>query len=1028
MITLRCTTQGGTQKFDLDVNEKAIPLNYQFWSIDKPFSLISPYSFNFNLPFSKTNDAFFSFYFDANTSDGTFSSAIKTEVELYVDSVLVMSGVLQLHACGEKAGGYTVSILEQISKLFDVIKGMTFPQLFTDGVGNVDTDLDHSLTWANVTNSWVTTNDITSGLVGNGTIVYPLSDWGQGLSQNNQNAGTGAGFRFNFFTAGGQLQSGGMDDDNLNVQNFKPAIRVKYLLDYIAQKAGYTIQSDFLLTPDFLDVYMFLATETKRSIGRALYGCQAGLQTNYNLQIGQASLWEPLSFHDEASPNYDPDGLVVSGQLVAPFDGVFTVQYQLLVETLSGPVGTGFSVSGRVVIAGESTVPDQSQICAYQTETTVNFTWVLELTAGQSVAFLVNTTNTDSLLTIRKNIGTAYTYLRLDELTSINQFVDVSENFGDVTVDKFLKGIAERFNLIIYSTPKSPTVLQIEDWNTWLSNVTETRDWTDVVDQDSININPTTKFQKQKYLFADAQGKSFVNRWWAENFGWVKGQYEYLNTNDFVSGESKTQPLFEPLRNRQIYPTIQNTGTSVIPNVLVPCFWDWHDGSDGSIYLKEFRPAKPVLAYYNGLQPIGNGGEFQFGGTQYTTYPYFSEFNEVPVSTTTKSLAWGYDWPDNYTAPFIGGDGGGATTRYAFTEYWSRMFNELFGSESRIMTCSIELDYTDLYNLDFKDNIYLDGCFWRLMKIDNYALGTTGKAEATLFKVVSAVTGRVNLSCSSLPISFNVDGTVNFVDSSGNPTAATEDCCTLHGYIYSETKRACFYKPSAGGGGTSGGGGGNGGGGVGNDGANPNRNVDNEMPTAYTDFSRSKVNAFSQRDTIGNDISTNLFAQTTGLGGVNAVQNNGIGEFTIPQDSVIYVRLQAVITEVGGVSGTVGNTSTQNIQATVANTSSSPTSQSIARQVGVTTTIAENKDSGTVATISIRENQASDGALATFTVYCTGSAGVNLQWFIDAQLTTLQLSNAEGQLRPIVYNLDPNIVMQANLSGQDFMYFNLEIV
>lgn len=1027
MITLRCTTQGGAQKFDLDVNEKAIPLNYQFWSIDKPFSLISPYSFNFNLPFSKTNDAFFSFYFDANTSEGTFSASVKTDVELYVDGVMVMGGVLQLHECGEKVRGYTVNILEQISKLFDVIKGMTFPQLFTDGVGNVDTDLDHSLTWSNIKNSWVTSNDITSGLVGNGTIVYPLSDWGQGVAQNSQNAGTGSGFAFDFFTQSGQLQSGGMDDDTLTAQNFKPSIRVKYLLNYIAQKAGYTIESNFLSTPDFEKVYMFLATETLRSVGRALYGCQAGLNTDYQIQISQATIWQPLSFFDETTPNYDPDGLVVNGELVAPFDGVFTISYQILVKATAGTPNFGFEVSGRVLVNGESTVPNQSQIVAYQAETVVAFQWVLELTAGQSVQFLVNTTNTLSDVTIRKTIGNARTYLRLDELTSINQFVDVSENFGELTVDKFLKGIAERFNLIIYSNPRSPTVLQIEDWNTWLNTLDQTKDWTDVVDQDSININPTTKFQKQKYLFADAQGKSFSNRWWLENFGWVKGQYEYLNTNDFVAGEEKTEPLFEPLRNRQIYTSFQNTGTSVIPNVLVPCFWDWHDGSDGSIYLKEFRPSKPVLAYYNGLQDIGNGGEFQFGGTQYTTYPYFSEFNEVGVTTTTKSLAWGYDWPDNYTAPFIGGETQGATLRYAFTEYWSRMFNELFGDESRIMTCSIELDYVDLYNLDFRDNIYLDGCYWRLMKIDNYALGTTGRAQATLLKVISAGTGRVDLNCTGRPISFNVDGTVNFVDAQGDPLKATEACCLLAGYVWSQTKDECFYRPGSGGGGTSGGGGGNGGGGVGTDGANANRNIDNALPTAYTDFNGSKIVAFAQQGTIGNDIKTNLFATTSGPTGTNAVQNNGISEFVIPQDSIIYIRLQAVVTEIGGASGVVGNTSTQNVQATVANTKSSYTSQSIARQVGVTTTFAENKDAGTVATIAIRENQSSDGSLATFTILCTGTTGVNLQWFIDAQLTTLQLGSTDGHARPIVYNLDPNIVMQANLTGEDFLYWNLQI-
>lgn len=1025
MIELVATEQGGTNRTVLDVSQKPIELNVQFWDINKPMSSVSPYSYNFTLPYTRTNDQFFSYYYNCNTADGTFSSAKETDVELYVDGIVVMTGVLQLHSASESEG-YTVNVLEEIAKLFDQIKGLTFPQLFTDDTGAVDTDLDHALNWENVQDSWNTSNDITTGAVGDGTIVYPLSDWGQGVANNGQVTDTGQGFTYQTAIIGGNLVG---NLGGLNALNMKPAIRIQYLIDYVFQRFGYTVESTFLASSNFRKIYQFLATDTLRAVGRATYGCLAKMAGSFQLADSQAGTWYNVLFPDESAPGYDPDGLMSGGVFTAPYDGVYTFRTQFVVRSSSGSANTGYQFYTRLTIDGNSTVPDQFTWCANQQWTLCQSDFVLDLNAGNTVgAFVLHNATSSGDITVSSSNPAGTSFFSLDQLTTTNEFVDVSENMPNVTVDLWLKAIFERFNLVMVSSPTDKSVITIEPWTTWWNGSYTNRDWTEVVDQDSIKIEPTTKYQKLKYLFTDAPGQNFPNRYWQENFGWVKGQYEYNNTNDFVQGEKKTSDVFQPLRNRPVYRTIQNTGTSQVPNMLLPCFWDWHDGSEGSIYLKEYRPSKPVLAYYNGLQPVGQGVGITYpNNVFYDQYPYFSEFDEVGVDTTTRSLLWGYDYPDNFQAPFIsGGTTGGSTQRYAFYEYWSQMMNECYSPESRIMTCKINLDYVDLVNLSFGDAIYLDGCFWRVMSIKNFALNSDSLATAQLIKVLSKAAGRESPQCRLKVDSFNSDGTVNFVNAAGNPVSPTEDCCVLNGFVWDDRRNQCFSRNA---GGSGSGGGGNTGGGIGEDSTAANRNIANNIPTAYSDFSRSKVQPYAQKGTIGNRIQAEMYATTTGTTLVNAKQNNNTTEFTIPVDSVIYVRVTAVITEIGGSAANIGDTSTQFVQASVANTRRTSTAQSTARVVGATTTIAENKDTGVTPTMAITAVQNAVGDVAYFTIDCTGLANINMQWFLSVELQTVQIGGTGTTLeRNVVYNLDPEISEETNTFNDALLYYNLPLL
>ena len=222
-------------------------------------------------------------------------------------------------------------------------------------------------------------------------------------------------------------------------------------------------------------------------------------------------------------------------------------------------------------------------------------------------------------------------------------------------------------------------------------------------------------------------------------------------------------------------------------------------------------------------------------------------------------------------------------------------------------------------------------------------------------------------------------------------------------------------------------GGGNGGGGVG--GEIPQKQFPAEVPNPYVSFPLSKIDTFQQGGVIGANIKTNLYQTTTGATPTKASTSAGLTDWTIPLDSIVYVKISAVAVEVSGSAATIGESVTQNVQATVANTRTGARAQIVARDVGTTTVIAENKDAGASATISVDAYQARTGDSSSFSLTCTGATNINMVWFIDMELTTIQIAGGSETLaRPIVYNLDPNIIEYANLSPSTILDFNLPLL
>ena len=1010
MVQLIATSQDGSDQVQLDTPKVPIQLNFHFQDLANPFANRTPYSFNFKLPATRENLKFFSYYYDYNVSLGTFKATKRTNVDVYDNGILVMSGIMQLLSATEDE--YTVVVFEELAKLFETIKDLSWEQLFITEAGTVDTDLDHSLTWTNIIDSWTLTNDVTSGNVGNGVIVYPLADYGLNATNNANNEGTSTGFTY----AG---PGTGMDNNSnytqsLAAKNFKPAIRIQYLIKYIFEYAGFVYNSTFFDSADFQKIYMFLATETERVKSRATYGFRTGLTTAYDIPIAQAGIWQSLVFdYETGSPYYDPDGLVTNGVFTAPYDGSYLLATRLFVRTIATTSSTDFTVRVRMQVNGGNAT-SYPIYCDPTVVNTVDHQYWLDLNAGDVVSVSALSNNSFDTVQITSDVTNGQSFFNLINFSGSVGFVDVSANFpNNVTVDKWLKAIFEKFNLRMVTDRDSVGTIYVEPWNDWWDSG-EKKDWTNKVDADSVTIEPTTKYQKKSITFADGEGDDFLNQWYQHHNQRVKGTYIFENEdNDFSTGEMETSDIFQPLRNRKIYTWIQNTGTSQVPNVLCPAFWVWSDGSNGSIYIKESVACKPVLAYYNGLQNIGNGATFNYGGTAGTTFPYFAEYNTYGVTTATQSLRWGYSYPDNLEMPAVGG----YTNKYLFTTYWLRMMNEIYSDQSRLMTANFSLNATDIYDLKFNDFLYIEGAYWKLLSLKNFTLDGEKLCNAELIKVIDAPAARIDGNCALQVDSFNDDGTVNFIDAkTGVSAPATAECCTINGYVWSESAQECFISP----------GNENGGGGT---------NPIGTYPEPISGFINAQtglgigtnvpVQAFNSTEISGGTYSLELFAQTTSASAVAAASNQGLSLFNVGDDSITYITYDITTIEVGGGNGTLGNTANFTARTAIANTRSSAAVGCTLRTIGNPTIINNESDGGTHSTISIGINQRSAGATATYSLQCTGQANVIEQWFIRATVQVVQINDAEVVLEtPAYFNLSSNTAITLNVSPTQTLAFN----
>lgn len=579
------------------------------------------------LPGTKVNNAFFEHVYDISIdSPFLFATNIKVPAYFDFDSVYLVDGYLQLNKVNVRANkfieSYEVTIYGALSSL-----GIDLNRKYLTDLSSL-ARYNHTSSYENISSSW-------GGHLFNGDIVYPLAEYGTALQ----------------FTANDEFF--GIDDANgaMSVQNFKPAIRVKPVLDAIFQEAGYTYSSSFMSQYWLDDVYMICNNALKypeynnvdlEEFGVVKIGAISG--------SGMTDKFIPMTTYVNLpwyNNQFDPQntmGANASYKVTkkSSLSGVINLNLRVScsVNNVPGQINLRAYETGSGLYTAESTLVDfneyfQNLVLSRNggIDTTIELQQPFYLSPLETGSYYFQLwmneyyATTDPAVTLDPG-GTTKSYL---EVKSVNQAADgrvldipLNMPYGTTGIKQidFISGLQKKFNLVIYPDKTKPNQFIIETFDTWYGKG-QRKDFNKYINLDEIiEVIPANNLAVNQLNFGDTLDEDFISQQFAKGANREYGKSYYTDTTNFYSqGELNVETTFASS------PLLQIAGTGVSGSVsdISPVIQGYSIGQVK--FTPQFSPtnvcSSPIL-YQNIYTSTGT---WELG-----TQLYFDQYLQSPVT------------------------------------------------------------------------------------------------------------------------------------------------------------------------------------------------------------------------------------------------------------------------------------------------------------------------------------------------------------------------------------------------------------
>ena len=290
---------------------------------------------------------------------------------------------------------------------------------------------------------------------------------------------------------------------------------------------------------------------------------------------------------------------------------------------------------------------------------------------------------------------------------------------GDIEQWEFLKGIMTMFNLVTMPDPANPTNILIEPYadvfithtsgmNLATRNIQH--DWTDKVDVSEMKLTPLTDLNKTTiFKFVEDDDDYAFNNYKNSVGGHLYGSKEvdastmYGGLQSVLEGEEEI--VAEPFAATVVKPLMD-----IYTDFIVPALYSYNleDGTS------EGFDNSPRIMYNNGLKnsttctydiPAQNGVG---GETAYQFFLQFSHLSNIPVGSIDNDFHFGE------CQLLIGG----GTLNNLYNTYWAPYIDELYNSDTRMMTLKVNLTPADINMFKFTDKVFIKNRVFRVNKID----------------------------------------------------------------------------------------------------------------------------------------------------------------------------------------------------------------------------------------------------------------------------------------------------------------------
>ena len=766
--------------YSIPHNEGAIPLTKEAYDISEPQKRLTDYSKTITIPENATVNQIFEHAFDVNVEFQTFDPNLKTSYQIIQDGITAIDGYCQLRSISNVDGliVYNIQATGKIGNLFEGIKDKYLQDLDLSA-------LDHEWSKANIEASW--TAPIGSGY------VYPMIDiggrtnylfWGANefkpaiyLKQYLDAIFLEAGYEYaSSFLNSDRFKSliipygsGQIFRDNASIlcrefnllnstnqtyqcQDFSTlsnsensilifgddgnpsgAYSRRVIADGGVVESLACVEAAFPSDPAYyntcdteydLTTGKFLATESNKMSFQG--------QINFDLRYTEANLNTTLYANAQLTPNpfrdfraYCEVSLIEKTGLLYAIKESFELDFTA--SALANPLQTGVGMITNITnntgyfATGEIDVKQGSQYFFAVSKVFYFGSFLIPMYSEWDFMLKAGSTLGSNLIDTQVGVGD-----NIDTRLVIPKEIKQSD---------LLSSIIKRFNLYLEYDAVDENLIHIETREDFLSS--DKVDIESLVDRSKdYLIKPLGALNANRFIFADKLDKDHYNDAYNKVNDEVYGQQIYDVENDFLNSDKTISTIFAP--------TPLNTIDG--DNGRVLSAMQFVDANNQQVE----ATAKIRLLYWGGLLSSQKSWYLDSPSlspsNKQTSYPYAGHLDN-PYNPTF-DLNWGLPRQLYYDFSY----GNKFTLNYpnsnCYNVYWKQYIEEITDKNSRILECYLALRPYDYAELSFRKNYYIDGAYWRLLKVTDFdAVGEqTTKCEFLKVEPKDAFVGTIKPS------------------------------------------------------------------------------------------------------------------------------------------------------------------------------------------------------------------------------------------------------------------------------------------
>ncbi|MBC7524792.1 MAG: hypothetical protein H7239_10170, partial [Flavobacterium sp.] len=471
-------SEGNYNRIELFDDEK-ISVNSSIQNINDISKVFTDYSQTFTVPASVKNNKIFKHWYE-NSLDNPFSTLVKSDAYIELDTILFRSGKIQLESCSienNRPQNYSITFIGVLGSLKDKFAGLMLK------------DLDSN--YYDFTYSATDVKDKVTTTATSADVMFPL------ISSQR------------YWTFGSGIENINNASTPIRYNELFPAIRLRAVFDMIDRDSKFNLNFNgaFLSDPRFTNAYLYLKNaELFKPI-----------PTESLITWDTADASTPGFIMNLADDSFTGDGLsypaFVSATLKITVSGSGVV-YNIHVYK------NGAQIFKQILTSTNSNV----DVNIVGGSGTINSTDIYTVKISSLIAITF-----DARIEFRLNFGmsSSNSYADKSPQTYSNNNLPIKNYFPEIKIEDFFSGILKMFNLTCYS--EDGINFTVEQLESYYNNGT-IRDITKYVKSDNINLTRVKTFKKINFEYEKSE--SLVNIGFLSANGVEYGSLLYNTNND----------------------------------------------------------------------------------------------------------------------------------------------------------------------------------------------------------------------------------------------------------------------------------------------------------------------------------------------------------------------------------------------------------------------------------------------------------------------------------------------------------------